>query len=625
MKPTPWIAIGVGWVAATLRSTTAHQIPLSAPSDDLQVSMAGNQQDDTVVVQSTTVIDILSSSPKHSTMLHLLQRSKLIPTLNLMDGVTLFAPTDDAWKTWAKQDHETRYSTELAGMIQNMMTEGESSLTSVVADNILFHLHELLLYHSLNYTLPVHGSAKQSHAISDGDSPDRWVANNISTETTLHFPGRKHPTRPPPGPPWAPDGGVGMLGGEGQKLRLLFDGPQRDGPFKVGVDSHGDGGVLVWTDWPNGNNKTTAKQKRFKSGRNGVVVAIDAVLEPPNCIGRQLEAHADWNTFTSLLSLPSPMVYSPDASSQLNLSSQHHLTVFAPSNKAFDDVFDELDKRYLWSEWGAEGRNKVLGAHLVVNASLDKTSRHDHMPSVGWRSAFAKFKGSVMGEFKSEQGSTEHTWLSCTTFTHFPSLPVPTLADIPLEAHVSSSGDLVINSTTIATPDILASNGVIHHTESLLLPPSFKLLNSPEKVMLSLNATRFVSLLRQTGLAENYTREGRDGQQRTFLVPTDQVLDGWSKWVSLPSTFSETSSQDPQTKLEAILRYHILPGRITPQDVQDGDLLESELALNHLKGGKQRLSVHIEGNRGGKDGKGTPRDMRFGSASVIAEPCRLPV
>jgi hypothetical protein len=81
-----------------------------------------------------------------------------------------------------------------------------------------------------------------------------------------------------------------------------------------------------------------------------------------------------------------------------NLSRAEHITIFAPTNAAFDR-FDELEKRYLWSEFGAEARRKILEGHLLMDATRSSTSsgnqhavesvdKDTRLPMVGWRSAF---------------------------------------------------------------------------------------------------------------------------------------------------------------------------------------------------------------------------------------------
>jgi len=173
------------------------------------------------------------------------------------------------------------------------------------------------------------------------------------------------------------------------------------------------------------------------------------------------------------------------------------------------------------------------------------------------------------------------------------------------------------NLTAISQPDSFASNGVLHRAPSLLLPPHFKLLNSPEKVMLSLNASRFVSLLRQTGLSDNFTSTNHVNGKRTFLVPTDDVLEGTAQW--LLSTMGGA-------KIKDTLKYHILPGLHTPVDLVNGDLLPTELRSMRLGGAQQRLRVRLsqEMRQGETESPGPPSDISFGDAYVTAEPCQSP-
>lgn len=73
-----------------------------------------------------------------------------------------------------------------------------------------------------------------------------------------------------------------------------------------------------------------------------------------------------------------------------NATRTKHTTVFAPSNAAFDKAFDELERRYLWSEWGLEARKRILGNHILLNASSEvhEDRKYEHLPSVGWRGSF---------------------------------------------------------------------------------------------------------------------------------------------------------------------------------------------------------------------------------------------
>lgn len=151
-------------------------------------------------------------------------------------------------------------------------------------DNQNWALRQHVLYHVLNYTItPSHFIASNQHS-------------NITTETTLLFPlaeEPKLPPTPPSGPPWVPRGGEGMLGGHGQRLRLAKAGSPVGGiRGRIGVDYRGEGGASVWdgTGWERPKNVTENNGREDQVEgvqwvRNGVVIGIDAVLEPPPSIG----------------------------------------------------------------------------------------------------------------------------------------------------------------------------------------------------------------------------------------------------------------------------------------------------------------------------------------------------
>lgn len=71
--------------------------------------------------------------------------------------------------------------------------------------------------------------------------------------------------------------------------------------------------------------------------------------------------------------LPSPL--------PANLSTSEHLTLFAPSNAAFDSAFDDVEKRYLEGEFGEEGVARVLGGGVVTGLGKG---------GVGWRDYWSR-------------------------------------------------------------------------------------------------------------------------------------------------------------------------------------------------------------------------------------------
>jgi hypothetical protein len=229
-----------------------------------------------------------------------------------------------------------------------------------------------------------------------------------------------------------------------------------------------------------------------------------------------------------------------------------------------------------------------------------------------------------------------------------------------LYVEVPSNGSLLVNGTEAETVDIFASNGeslcflrrflltsgVIHIIPNLLVPENFSLLNSAEKVLLSLNATRFVSLLRTANLSATYAGEpGKDGKSEqpwTFLAPSDEMLDMLDKWGGAHGSpplpvhklwqAAEAESElvtigEPMkdvSPLQALLQYHILPGRLMPGDIKDGMLVGTELRTSSLAGGRQRMRVDVADRLDGGvvDTIGLG-DIRFGGATVMGTPSKF--
>jgi solute carrier family 25 (mitochondrial carnitine/acylcarnitine transporter), member 20/29 len=183
------------------------------------------------VLQSTTLIDALDGN--YTRLILLLQRSRLVPTLNRLNGSTFFAPINDAI-----QKHP----------LWNAASASPDSFASL-ADNIQEKLRQQLLYHLLNYSVV---------------SPPTLQQPQI--HKTLHFPRTpiEPPSKdPPPNPPWLPVPG-GSLGGEPQRLRWAA----REGATWIGTDYAGNGGIQV-------------VREPVKTG-NGIVIGIDGVLDPPS-------------------------------------------------------------------------------------------------------------------------------------------------------------------------------------------------------------------------------------------------------------------------------------------------------------------------------------------------------
>jgi len=208
-----------------------------------------------------------------------------------------------------------------------------------------------------------------------------------------------------------------------------------------------------------------------------------------------------------------------------------------------------------------------------------------------------------------------------------------TIANTTLELASTEQGPAV-NGTKIEEGDILAENGVLHTVPSLLLP-SGSLSITAEKYLIALNATRFVALLRSVNLSHlaQIPAEGKGSDEAyTILAPRDNVL---LDHLVLPRLGH--LPQEGTEALKELLSYHVLPGKWTPNDLEDGMLVGTELRPDALGGSRQQLVVgmHVVDTKS-RSGKGWDQSelgvMRsgkstktgavasFGGASVVGLP-----
>ncbi|KIO28769.1 hypothetical protein M407DRAFT_22026, partial [Tulasnella calospora MUT 4182] len=456
--------------------------------------------------------------------------AKLVPTLNKLNGSTLFAPTNDAIERHRKETSKSAFALAL---------DGDESQT--LADNVQEVLRQDLFYHLLNYTL---------------DS----VPEQLTPQLTLHFPALplEPPTGdPPPSPPWLPVPG-GLLGGEPQRLRTTV----RDGASYIGVDSQGQGGAKAVKD--------------LVPTANGNIYGIDRVLDTPRDLFHEVSSRPGLATISRLL---------PEALKDV-LTSTPHLTLFFPTDEAWKTV-DPIEMRYLESGFAEQDMAKIVGLHASGTGS-------DGHGSVGWSENWRKS--------------------DLTNFT--------TLEGHKVRVNISEDGSATVSGRTIIEQDIYAANGVLHTVDSLLLNPDIFQLNA-EKYLLALNATSFVALLRAANLS-HYVDDRHDGQPWTILAPRDDVftLDGW-KTSPLP-TFSLNDGEDKPpvniTELQRVLKYHIIPGKLKPGDLDETTLVGTELREEGLGGERQvvEVSVHGSGKNGRVERKGDG-EIGFGGALVIGE------
>ncbi|KAF9270045.1 hypothetical protein L218DRAFT_849619 [Marasmius fiardii PR-910] len=271
---------------------------------------------------SKTLINILNEDPDYLSLLKVIQRARLVPTLNGLKNVTLFAPTNDAIEKYRSTNH----------LWDSII--GNSSF--ILTDNVQNELRQQLFYHLINKPVNL---------------PNK--SDPLTVLQTLHYPNSppEPPTHdPPPYPPWIPVPG-GTLGGEPQRLRVAARGKIA----WVSVDVFGNGGAKVIKD--------------RAEASNGVVFGIADVLEPPPDLATVVGHNPDVAYFHNVLT---------EEITQL-LNSTTALTVFLPVNKAWESL-DEYERLYLESRYATDDLNMILDMHAVVDEHVVWSEAFD--PSV---------------------------------------------------------------------------------------------------------------------------------------------------------------------------------------------------------------------------------------------------
>ena len=260
----------------------------------------------------SNLIDRLAIMPEHTTFVHLLQRTRLVPTLNELQektNLTIFAPSNAAFEA-EPELAALANGTDISSSDNQLVFSGEVSSP----DNVGTAARQRLLYHVLGYSLP--------------------SLPFISMHETLHKPAR-HQFNSPDGE----DRGQ-LLGGHGQVVRIS----RRRNIFlreeiRVGVDARGRGGALV---------------RATQHTSTGTLYSVNRVLQVPPPLEELLLSTGVASLFSKL---PSEALTA--------LVSTPHLTAFLPHENGLS-ALSSVELAYLRgpSEEAQEDRLKLLAWHL---------------------------------------------------------------------------------------------------------------------------------------------------------------------------------------------------------------------------------------------------------------------
>lgn len=270
---------------------------------------------------SINLTDRLGEDPDFTLLLRLLQRARLVPTLNRLEDATLFAPTNDAIKRYINTSHV--YSRALF----------DTEPSPDARDNKQHELRQHLLYHLLNYSIPL--------------MPEDFPSTLPLVLETLLYPDLpvQSLTRGPP--PWLPQPG-GLLNCAPQRLRVAL----RDLKPWVAVDSIGRGGVEII--------------KKPIMASNGIIIPLGNIIPLPGNLYQEVNSHPLVSEFASILS--PEMVET--------LSTSPHTTIFFPIDSAWS-ALDDIERKYLHSGYAERDVGRIVAMH-------SSNSGADGLGEVGW-------------------------------------------------------------------------------------------------------------------------------------------------------------------------------------------------------------------------------------------------
>lgn len=228
------------------------------------------------------------------------------------------------------------------------------------------------------------------------------------------------------------------------------------------------------------------------------------------------------------------------------LTAEGPLTVFAPTNQAFSDLLADL------------GLTKLEDVPVAVLKDI----LLNHV---------------VSGEVKSSALTTGYveTLLAFGTSTSY------------LNNYVDLSSGVKIGGSTVTTPDVDASNGVVHVINKVILPPTVvnQALNNP-------NFSSLVAALTRSDLGVDYVGILSGDGPFTVFAPTNAAF------TALLTELSVSSLNDiPADVLNKVLQYHVVSGA----NVLSTQLTD-EQEVTTLQG--QKFTIDLTGGAKIKDAAG---------------------
>ena len=141
-----------------------------------------------------------------------------------------------------------------------------------------------------------------------------------------------------------------------------------------------------------------------------------------------------------------------------------------------------------------------------------------------------------------------------------------------------TGGSVFVDAAKVTTPDVMASNGVIHVIDSVLIPKAAPAQNIVKTAAAAGQFNTLASLLTKAGLAGTLQGKG----PFTVFAPTDAAF------AKVPKATLAALAKN-KAKLRAVLLYHVVRGKVTAVQARK---LRSAKTLN----GKS-LAIRVRGGK----------------------------
>jgi uncharacterized surface protein with fasciclin (FAS1) repeats len=139
-------------------------------------------------------------------------------------------------------------------------------------------------------------------------------------------------------------------------------------------------------------------------------------------------------------------------------------------------------------------------------------------------------------------------------------------------------GSVYVDRAKVTTPDVMASNGVIHVIDSVLIPKASKAQNVVKTAVAAGKFKTLAALLSKAGLAKALQGKG----PFTVFAPTDRAF------AKVPKATLAALARD-KAKLRSVLLYHVVKGKVVAAQAKK---LRSAKTLN----GK-RLPIRVKAGK----------------------------